>query len=215
VKARAEQGKAEQLQQQSVRFDQAVNNIPQGLMMFDAAARIAVYNERYLQMYGLSPEVVQPGLAFIELIKYRAKIGSLKGDPYEYSSQVLKQIAEGQTTSALSELADGRTIRVTNQPMADGGWVATHEDITDKVHAENEIKLQKHHLDTALENISQGLCMYDASQRLIICNKRYADLYELNDKLISPARHFARSGATNCQRKRAGRSCTATSEAPR
>ena len=74
--------------------------------------------------------------------------------------------------------------------MPDGGWVATHEDITDKVEAETAIQKQDLQLNAALENISQGLCMFDASQRLIICNKQYAKIYELGDELTKPGTPF-------------------------
>ena len=186
VKARAKQEEAEQLRQQSLRFDVALNNMSQGLLMFDASARMVVCNEHYIRMYGLSAEVVKPGLTFVELIEHRAETGSFSGNSHVYCSQILDEIANGQLTSHLVETADGRTVHVSNQPMAAGGWVATHEDITDKVNADNAIKIKKHHLDTALANISQGLCMFDAEQRLIVCNKRYADLYGLNDEQTKP-----------------------------
>ena len=70
--------------------------------------------------------------------------------------------------------------------MPDGGWVATHEDITEKIEAENEIKRQEEQLNAALDNISQGVCMFDASQRLIICNKQYADIYGLTEEQTKP-----------------------------
>jgi diguanylate cyclase (GGDEF)-like protein/PAS domain S-box-containing protein len=74
--------------------------------------------------------------------------------------------------------------------MPEGGWVATHEDITDKVEAENAIRKQDQQIHAALENISQGLCMFDASKRLIICNKQYADIYGLSEELTRPGTSF-------------------------
>ena len=70
--------------------------------------------------------------------------------------------------------------------MEDGGWVATHADVTDKAHAENEIKIQKQQLNATLENVSQGVCMFDDAQRLIFCNKRYAEIYGLNNEETKP-----------------------------
>jgi PAS domain-containing protein len=70
--------------------------------------------------------------------------------------------------------------------MAGGGWVATHEDVTEKVRAEKMNEQQKFQLDAALENISQGFCLFDKMQRLIVCNKRYAELYGLNDEQTKP-----------------------------
>ena len=70
--------------------------------------------------------------------------------------------------------------------MADGGWVATHEDVTEKLRAEMVNEQQKLQLDAAFENMIQGICMFDATQRLIVCNKRYAELYRLSSEQTKP-----------------------------
>lgn len=101
IEARAAQEKAEQLRELSLRFHVAANNMSQGLLMFDAAARLVVCNERYIEMYRLSPEVVRPGLTLLDLTKHRAEAGMFNGDPDEYCSKILEQIAQGRMTSEL------------------------------------------------------------------------------------------------------------------
>ncbi len=184
--ARAERNKAEQLRQQSQRFDVALNNMSQGLVMFDASSKLVVCNTRFLQIYGLSPDVVKPGLSLLDLLKHRKECGSFGGNPDEYHAKLLGQISKRKLTKQNVPTPGGRTIQIVNQPMPDGGWVATHEDITEKIEAENEIKRQEEQLNAALDNISQGVCMFDASQRLIICNKKYADIYGLTDEQTKP-----------------------------
>jgi diguanylate cyclase (GGDEF)-like protein/PAS domain S-box-containing protein len=184
--ARAERNRAEQLRAQSQRFDVALNNMSQGLVMFDASSKLVVSNTRFLQIYGLSPHVVKPGLSLLDLLKHRKERGSFGGDPDEYYAKLLKQIAKRTLTKQNVATPAGRIIQIVNQPMPDGGWVATHEDITEKIAAENEIKRQEEQLNAALDNISQGVCMFDASQRLIICNKKYADIYGLTDEQTKP-----------------------------
>jgi len=186
LRARDERNRAEQLREQSLRFDVALNNMSQGLVMFDAASKIVVCNSRFIEIYGVSPEVVKPGLPLLDLLKHRKATGSFSGDPSEYYSRLLKQIAKRTLTIQNVESPDGRIIKIVNQPMPNGGWVATHEDISEKVAAENELRKQEEQLNAALENISQGVCMFDASQRLIICNKQYADIYGLDDEQTKP-----------------------------
>jgi diguanylate cyclase (GGDEF)-like protein/PAS domain S-box-containing protein len=186
AKLRAEQANAELAQEQRMQFDAALNNMSQGLLMFDASARIVVCNKRYIEMYNLSPDVVKPGLTLIELIRHRRESGSFSGDPVAYCDRIMNQIAAGQLASQSVETADGRVIHILNQPMAAGGWVTTHEDVTEKIRAQELSERQKLQLDAALANMSQGLCMFDAEQRLIVCNKRYADLYELNQEHTRP-----------------------------
>jgi diguanylate cyclase (GGDEF)-like protein/PAS domain S-box-containing protein len=186
VQARTERNKAEQLRQQSLLFNVALNNMSQGLVMFDASSNLVVCNARFIQIYGVSPDVVKPGLSLLDLLKHRKATGSFSGDPSEYNAKLMSQIAKRKQSIQNVPTPAGRIIQIVNQPMTDGGWVATHEDITEKVEAENELRKQEEQLNAALENISQGVCMFDASQRLIICNKQYADLYGLDDEQTKP-----------------------------
>ncbi len=184
--ARSERKRAEQLREQSLRFDVALNNMTQGLVMFDASSNLLVCNTRFLQIYDLSPDVVKPGLSLLDLLKHRKERGSFAGDPDEYNVKLLKRIAMRTPTTNDVPTPAGRIIQIVNQPMPEGGWVATHEDITEKIEAENEIKRQEEQLNAALENISQGVCMFDGSQRLIVCNKQYADIYALTEEQTRP-----------------------------
>jgi len=184
--ARNERKRAEQLREQSLRFDVALNNMSQGLVMFDASSRLVVSNTRFLEIYDLSPDVVKPGLTLLDLLKHRKERGSFGGDPDEYYAKLLKQIAKRTLTKQNVPTPAGRIIQIVNQPMPDGGWVATHDDITEKIQAESEIKRQEEQLNAALDNISQGVCMFDASRRLIVCNKKYADIYGLTEEQTKP-----------------------------
>ncbi len=185
VNARAERANAEKLRDESQRLDVALNNMSQGLVMFDASERIVLFNKRYVEMYKLPPEAVVPGLTFRELLQIRQALGSISRDIEDYRINLLNELSLGKTVGSVT-FNDGRWHRVLNVPTAGGGWVATHEDVTEKVLAEQLIEQQKFQLDTALENMSQGLCMFDASQRLIVCNKRYAELYGLNEEQTKP-----------------------------
>ncbi|MGD0025134.1 MAG: EAL domain-containing protein [Xanthobacteraceae bacterium] len=111
--------------------DAALNNMSQGLVMFDSASRVIICNDRYRQLYNLPADFVKPGCGILDLLKYRAANGTYSGNPEEYVRTLLATIAQGKTSSQEVETGDGRIILVVNQPMAGGGWVATHEDITE------------------------------------------------------------------------------------
>jgi diguanylate cyclase (GGDEF)-like protein/PAS domain S-box-containing protein len=182
----AERKGAEQLRQQSLQLDVALNNMSQGLVMFDSAERVVLCNQRYIELSGLSPEFVRPGRTLREILQLRKAQGSFSRDVEEYRRELLEDIASGNTKSVVNVTSAGRWYRVVNVPMAEGGWVATHEDITEQVVAKSVIETQTLQLDAALENMSQGLSMFDAQLRLIVCNKRYAELYGLPDDLTKP-----------------------------
>jgi diguanylate cyclase (GGDEF)-like protein len=135
----------EDLQAQNVRFDIAINNMTQGLLLFDSSQQLIVCNQRFIEMYGLSPHVVKPGCSFRDLIAHRKEAGSFKGDVDGYCSSVLRNVGLGNITHKIVETVDGRSIQIVSQPLADGGWVATHEDITERRRAEERIKHLAHY----------------------------------------------------------------------
>jgi methyl-accepting chemotaxis protein len=120
------------------RYDAALTNISQGLCMFDASNRIVMLNRQYLDMYKLSPDVVKPGCTLRELIVHRKETGLLKGDPDKYVADILDSIASKKMTHWLISAADGRILRAINKPVPGGGWVTTHEDVTEMRKVEKE-----------------------------------------------------------------------------
>ena len=100
-----------------------------------ADGRLILCNERYVQMYNLSPELTRPGVSLRDLIDHRIKVGSFSGNRDQYIADLLTSIAKGKTITSVRE-HEGRFIAISNRPMGDGGWVATHEDITEQRVAE-------------------------------------------------------------------------------
>jgi len=133
----------ERLTLEKQRLDRAVNNMTQGLLLFDADRRMVVCNQRYIDMYGLSTAVVKPGCSFHDIIAHRKTTGSFTGDIDQYVERVLRDIHV--RNSMVVDTADGRSIQVLNEPLTDGGWVATHEDITERRRIEERITHLAHY----------------------------------------------------------------------
>jgi diguanylate cyclase (GGDEF)-like protein len=121
------------------RLDVAINNMTQGLLLYDSSGRLVVCNKRYLEMYELSPQVVKPGFGFRDLLAYRKQTGSFKGSVDDFCANVLRNVALGKVTHNVVETTDGRSVQIVNQPLLDGGWVTTHEDITERRRTEDRI----------------------------------------------------------------------------
>jgi diguanylate cyclase (GGDEF)-like protein/PAS domain S-box-containing protein len=177
----------DQLARQNLQFDTALNNKTCGLCMFDGERRLIVCNRRYAEMYELPPELSRPGTPYDSILAHRLATGLYpKMEAEEYVAQLRATVTERRPESRLLELRDGRAFAIAYQPMPDGGWVATHEDVTERKEAEAALAEQNRRFDAALNNMAQGLCMYDADGRLIVCNSRYAELYKLPAELSRP-----------------------------
>jgi len=136
--ARAEQQRAEQLREQSLQLDMALANMSQGLCMFDAERRLIVCNKRYADLYGLTEALTRPGTNLREILEHRLARGSAPVGLEGYVDDRLKQVKANKPYQVTQELQDGRFVSIAHQPIPSGGWVATHEDVTEVRRAEAE-----------------------------------------------------------------------------
>ena len=170
----------EQLRERNLLLDGALNNMVQGVNMFDAQAKLVLWNERYLQMYGLSTDVVKPGSTIRALVEHRIEKGTFFAtDPERYIEDLsFALLLDRRPSRKTLELNDGRVIAVTSQPMAGGGWVVTHEDVTERHRAEQELQKTRHFLDTVIENVPATIIVKDAQDlRYVLINQAGEDHY--------------------------------------
>ena len=172
-------------------LDTAVNNTPIGLVMFDPNKRLIVCNDQYRIMYDLTHDVTKRGTHLREMLECRLAAGSFEGDREAYIDRILTLVEQSEASVRTVDLGDARTIRIIHHPLAGGGWVGTHEDVTERQKLnemleqqngllklkENQLETQNIQLDAALNNMVQGLAMFDRHQRLVLCNDRYREIY--------------------------------------
>jgi diguanylate cyclase (GGDEF)-like protein len=134
-----------QHQMERQRLDTAINNMTQGLLMFDSSHRLVVANDSYMEMFDVSADVVKPGCTMYELLNHRKEIGSFKDDVDEYCKNLFHKMAQGKVFQTIMDTAEGRSIQVLYRPLPHGGWVTTLEDITERRRAEEQITHLAHY----------------------------------------------------------------------
>jgi diguanylate cyclase (GGDEF)-like protein len=183
----------------SAPLEEAINHLSFGIILFNDKREVVFCNRRYAEMYGLSPDQVRPGTPTSELIRHRLKLGlKVQTTPDDYIRQRVGRDIALDTT--IQEFTDGRIIAYTVHPMPGGGGMATHEDITEReeLHSrlktqfelgrqqEETLRIRNFQFDTAINNMSQGLCFFDADHRLIVCNGRFVDIYNIAADRVYP-----------------------------
>jgi methyl-accepting chemotaxis protein len=125
------------LREKFVQVQSALNNMTQGLCMFDGTPQLILCNERYLEMYGLTRAQAYPGCHLRDLLQYRQATGTFFSDVDEYVAAAKRRVVEGKIFNNIVEVKD-RTISIANRPIEGGGWVSTHEDITERRQQDQE-----------------------------------------------------------------------------
>jgi diguanylate cyclase (GGDEF)-like protein/PAS domain S-box-containing protein len=163
------------LEAERQRLDTALNNMTQGLVLYDASARLVMCNRRYIEMYRLSTHVVKPGCRFLDMIQHRKETGSFDGSIEDYCSQVLDNIRKGKINRIISESGNGRAYQIVNKPLAQGGWIATIEDITERRKLEQERDRNHAFLREIIDHIPSQITVKDVSDRRYLLVNRVTE----------------------------------------
>ncbi len=151
------QRRDEELERQRNDFEAAIENMPHGLGMFDRDGRLVVHNSSYLRMYGLSAADIRPGMMLRTILEVRAAKGTYPSPDASWLERRLDRITRGELL--LDRLADGRIIAVTRNPVANGGWVSVHQDVTEQKRAEDRIAHMAHY--DALTGLPNRVLLYE------------------------------------------------------
>ncbi len=177
------------------RMMHALDVMADGFALYDAQDRLLVYNRKYIEMKPLIADLIVPGASFETMMREGVKRGMyvLNGmAPDDFVALRFRQ-RRNPTGPYETQLSDGRWILVNEKRTADGGTVGIRSDITEMKHREfdllrisQQLHAKNRHFDAALNNMIQGLCMFDKEQRLIVCNRRYLDMYGFSPDIVKP-----------------------------
>src|SRR5689334_86117 len=142
----------EQLRLENIKLDAALQNMSQGLVMFDRDGKLIVCNQKYAELYRLPPHLIRPGVSHKRILEHRLGTGVVaESNSVRFVRDRTTEGVPKSPADSIVELADGRTLLVALRPLQNGGWVSTHEDITSRREAEAQIAHMAHH--DALTNL--------------------------------------------------------------
>src|SRR5262249_27033900 len=169
-----------------------LDNMAHGLVMVDRDLRLIICNKRYAEIYGLPADLIRPETPLRAIIEHRLANGSGLRDP-DFVERRLQEAARRDSFHTVTELSDGRMIAITHEAIPGLGSLAIHQDVTAEKRIEasliaksEELERANMRFDAALNNMTQGLSMYDAEHRLVVANKRFAEVYGLTPEQTKP-----------------------------
>ena len=152
------------------RLETVIDNLSLGVCYFDSEERLILSNRRYAEIYRLAPEHVRPGATLKEIIERREAAGTTSKAGEAYFALARSIHSSGVPRIWTAELKDGRTIHICYRPTPDGGWVATHEDITE-LKATRAVANERISLQILIDWVPDYLWVKDAASRFVVANK--------------------------------------------
>lgn len=185
------------IETKSEQFRVIMETVNQGISMMDANLDCVVANEQFHKLLEFPPELGASGTPFEHFLRYNAERGEYgDGDVEELVSERVELARKFEPHCFERTRPNGQVMQICGTPVPSGGFVTTYTDITERRANENTLRKREQELteqnelfNTAIDNMTQGLVMFDNERRLVVCNKRFSEIYDLPDHLCIPGTH--------------------------
>lgn len=183
----------------------AIEAVPDGFVLFDADDRLVICNQKYREIYGLSAEMMEPGTSFEDGLRAGVARGEYLDAIGREESWLAERLAahlDPPEDPVEQQLASGRWIRIKERRTPEGGIVGFRTDITELKQRELDLQVAQERLVSAIEAVPDAFVLYDADDRMVICNQKYRDFYAESADVMMPGNtfeHIIRTGAERGQ----------------
>ncbi len=179
-----------------------VESLSEGIILFDPDDRLVVCNGRYQELYAGLEKVIKPGAQYQDIARAELKLQDAGVSEETLEQRLTERLAQHELPESKQERQwpDGRWILISEHRTSDGSTVILYTEVTDLKRREEELQRARSlaesanlqlestnlQLDIALEHMAQGLSVFDADQRLVLCNHQYAQIFGLPPELTQP-----------------------------
>jgi PAS domain S-box-containing protein len=179
---------AEEVRKTSAFLKATLDNMLQGICVYDKEFTIVNLNRRFLEIYDLPEEVARIGANYRDIVSFRARRGDYgPGDP---EALIVRRFARHEDPDLRhyehTLPGSGRRVMMLRNPLAESGYVVTVTDVTEQRRAEQEIERQARLLRATFEAVPQGISVYDGNYRLVAYNTRYVEMFGFPPGFIRP-----------------------------
>jgi len=186
------------LAQEKAIVDRTLANTDQGILMTDADLNIIAHNNRYLELGNMPSDAVERHPNVRSLLTWNLR--QQKAD--EKTIQELSDILDADDLVIYERtMPSGRTLEVRQVPMEGGGVVRTLTDVTDQKAVEQALAQEKDIAEKTLNNMDQGIVMFDSALKIVAYNDRFRDLSGLPPGSIDGFADMSELIRTNLERQ--------------
>ena len=173
------------LQAKHALLEVLVESIPSGVTVFDADLQLALYNQESLRLTGVPESLVKDHPHFSEVIRYNAARGEYGDVDVDAHVARMVELARHPAAHVIERVRpDGRVLEVKGAPLPGGGFVTIYNDITERRAMERALTRRSAYLQTILEQLPQGISVFDESLRLKHWNHSFAEVLELPPEAV-------------------------------
>jgi len=174
-----------ELQSKNALMESILAHADQGIVVVDAVGQVVAWNQRYVEMYGLSPNFMKTGITLDELTAHFLETGLFHTNGLTSEAALMVQNPKGGQNFELT-LLDGRFFDIRRSSMPGGGYVSTTTDITARRRIEAELGARNQFVESVLRSISQGIVAFDRNKQIVAWNDQYRDFFDLPVDLLRP-----------------------------
>jgi class 3 adenylate cyclase/PAS domain-containing protein len=169
----------------------AMDNMPGALVYTDEELKIVFCNERFIDMYRVPRELLRPGRPYPDFLRYLAEHGYYgEGEVDALVAERVESLRNPSVKTFEDRTPDGRVYRIGRRRIAAGGTVTVMTDITELKRAERNVAEKEAQLHVAMDNMPGALVYTDEELKIVVCNERFANIYQTPTVLLQPGRPY-------------------------